>query len=113
MVVTDHDARIVGVAREVLAEEAARAFGAAIRAERLRFAPAKLVQGAWQAGLALLFLVAAIRLLHHATRWARARLERWCERWLEARGLRKLGESRVRSLVRGSAAWSSRSKSSS
>ena len=101
MVVTDHDARIMGMARAVLAEEAARDLGAAIRAERLRYAPAKLVQGAWQAGLALLFLVAALWLLHRAMRWARARLEWRCERWLEARGARKLGESRVRSLVRG------------
>ena len=101
MVVTDHDARIMGIARAVLAEEAARDLGAAIRAERLRYAPAKLVQGAWQAGLALLFLVAALWLLHRAMRWARARLEWRCERWLDARGARKLGESRVRSLVRG------------
>ena len=100
MTVTDMDARVMGASRTVLAQEAAKAFEAAIRAERHRYAPATLVRGAWQAGLALLALLAVLWLLSRAMRWARARLERWAERWLHAKGARRLGEHRVGALVR-------------
>jgi small-conductance mechanosensitive channel len=77
----------------------ARAFETAIRAERLRYAPATLVRGAWQAGLALLVLIGALWALKWDLRWAQVRIERWWERWLDARGARRLGEHRVRGLV--------------
>jgi small-conductance mechanosensitive channel len=100
MVVTERDAQIMGVSRDALAREAARAFEAAIRAERLRYAPAALTRGAWQAALALFLVAVVLWLLHRALRWARVRLERWCERRLQAMGARRLGEHRVRSIVR-------------
>lgn len=100
MVVTERDAEVMGVPRAALAEEAAKAFEAAIRAERTRYAPATLTRGAWQAALALLTAVLSLWLLHRALRWARTRIERWCLRWLHAKGARRLGEHRVQGLVR-------------
>jgi small-conductance mechanosensitive channel len=100
MAVTDRDAQIMGVPRNVLAQEAARVFEAAIRAERLRYAPATLTRSAWQAALALLIVAVVLWLLRRAQRWARVRIERWCERRLHAMGVRRLGEHRVRSMVR-------------
>jgi hypothetical protein len=100
MVVTEQDARIMGVSRIGLAEETARLFEAAIRAERYRYAPATLTRNAWQAALALLAVIAALWALLRVLRWARIRIERWWERWLLAKGARRLGEQRVRHLVR-------------
>ena len=100
MVVAEPDARVIGISRALLAADAAKAIESAIRAERLRYAPATLTRGAWQAGLALLVLLAALWLLHRTLGWARARLERWCDRWLHARGAARLGEHRVSTLVR-------------
>ncbi len=100
MVVTAQDAQIMGVSREALAQEAARACEAAIRAERLRYAPTTLTRSTWQAALALLAVVAALWLMHRGLRWARHRIERRCEVWLQALGARRLGEHRVRNLVR-------------
>ncbi len=99
MVVAEADARVIGISRTLLAADAAKAIESAIRAERLRYTPATLTRGAWQAGLALLVLLAALWLLHRLLRWARTRLERWCERWLHAKGARRLGDHRVRELV--------------
>ena len=100
MVVTEQDAQVMGVSRTGLAGEAAKLLEAAIRAERHRYAPATLTRNAWQAALALLAVIAALWALHRALRWARVRLERWCERWLQAKGARHLGEHRVRAVVR-------------
>jgi small-conductance mechanosensitive channel len=100
MAVTDRDAQIMGVSRDGLAQEVARAFEAAIRAERLRYAPAALTRGAWQAALALLLAAVVLWLLRRALRWARARLERWSEGWLESLGARRMGEHRLRGMVR-------------
>jgi small-conductance mechanosensitive channel len=99
MVVTGQDALVMGVSRPVLAEEAAKKLEAAIRAERYRYTPATLMRGAWQSGLALLVLGVALWALKWDLRWARARIERRCERWLDARGARRLGEHRVRGMV--------------
>jgi small-conductance mechanosensitive channel len=99
MAVTEPDARVMGVSRRLLADEFAKSIEAAIRAERHRYAPATLIRGAWRAGLALLALLAALWLIGRALRWTRTRLERWCERWLHAKGARRLGEHRVRRLV--------------
>jgi small-conductance mechanosensitive channel len=99
MVVTTRDAQIMGVSHDALAREAARTFEAAIRAERLRYAPAALTRGAWQTALALLLVAAVLWLLRRALRWARARLERRSEGWLLAKGARRFGEHRVRSIV--------------
>ena len=100
MVVTERDAQIMGVSRDGLAREVARAFEAAIRAERLRYAPATLTRSAWQAALALLLVAVVLWLLRRALQWARVRIERWCERRLEALGARRMGEHRLRSMVR-------------
>jgi small-conductance mechanosensitive channel len=100
MVVTGQDALVLGVSRAVLAEEAGKTLEAAIRAERLRYAPTTLVRGAWQAALALVALLAALWLIRRAHRWARARIERRCEQWLRSNNVHRLGEHRVRSLTR-------------
>jgi small-conductance mechanosensitive channel len=100
MVVTEQDAQVMGVSRTSLAGEAAKLLEAAIRAERHRYAPATLTRNAWQAALALLAAAAVLWLLYRALRWARVRLERWCERWLHAKGARHLGEQRVRAVAR-------------
>jgi small-conductance mechanosensitive channel len=100
LVVTEQDAQVAGIARPLIAAEAAKTIEAAIRAERLRYAPATLVRGAWQAGLALVVLLVLLWLVRLAARWARTRSERWCEQWLHAKGARRLGEHRVAELVR-------------
>lgn len=100
MVVTPRDGEILGVLPASLAQESARAFEAAIRAERLRYAPATLTRSAWQAALALLGLAAVLWLMHRVLRWARIRFERWCARRIQAAGGRWLGERRARSLAR-------------
>jgi small-conductance mechanosensitive channel len=100
VVVTELDARVAGVSRVLLAGAVAKTLETAIRAERQRYAPATLTRGAWQAGLALLALLAALWLIARVLRWARARLEQRCEHWLHVKGARRLGEHRVRALVR-------------
>jgi small-conductance mechanosensitive channel len=100
MVVTDPDARVMGVSRAGLAQETARLFEAAIRAERHRYAPATLTRSAWQAALALLAVVAAIWALHRVLRWARVRIQRWSHQWLRAMGAERFGEHRVRAAAR-------------
>jgi small-conductance mechanosensitive channel len=100
MAVTEADARVMGVQRTALADEYSKSFEAAIKAERHRYAPATLVRSAWQAGLAVLALLAALWFIRRGLRGARVRLERWCERWLHAKGARRLGEHRVNALVR-------------
>jgi small-conductance mechanosensitive channel len=96
LVVTEQDAQVAGIARPLIAAEAAKTIEAAIRAERLRYAPATLVRGAWQAGLALVVLLVLLWLVRLAARWARTR----SEQWLHAKGARRLGEHRVAELVR-------------
>ena len=100
LVVTEQDAQVAGIARPLIAAEAAKTIEAAIRAERQRYAPATLVRGAWQAGLALAVLLAVLWIVRLAARWARTRIERRCEQWLHAKGARRLGEHRVAELVR-------------
>ena len=100
MIVTPRDAEILGVSPESLAQEVAKMLEAAIRAERLRYAPATLTRSAWQAALALLVLATVLWLMHRVLRWARVRFERWCERRIQAAGGRWLGERRARSVVR-------------
>jgi small-conductance mechanosensitive channel len=99
MIVTEQDARVIGVSRALLAGEAAKALEAGLRAERLRYAPGTLTKAAWQAALALLVLLAALWLIRRVLSAARVRLERWCEGRLRLLGARGLGEPRLRRLT--------------
>ena len=100
MVVTEQDARMAGVSRALVAGETAKVLEAAIRAERQRYAPGTLTRSAWQAALALLALLAALWVIGRVLRSARAGVERWCERRLSSSSVRRLGDDRLRTLVR-------------
>jgi small-conductance mechanosensitive channel len=84
MVVTARDARAAGVNRSLLAQQAARTFEAAIRAERLRYAPATLVRSGIYGAIATIALGVAVWLTILLTRWMHGRVDRWRSRWLAA-----------------------------
>jgi len=100
MVVTARDAQIAGVSTDLLAQEAASRFEAAIRAERARYAPAMLTRSAWLAAAALLGAALVLWLLHRGRRRVRVWTERGFSRWLRAKGARRFGEDRVRRAAR-------------
>jgi small-conductance mechanosensitive channel len=77
MVVTQQDAGSLGVARATLAQHHARDLEAAIRAERLRYAPATLVRSGIYGLLATLLLVVIVWLIQRLTRVIRHGIERW------------------------------------
>ncbi len=76
MVVTQQDARSVGVPRVGLAAEYARGLEAAIRAERLRYAPATLIRSGISGVAATLLLLVLLVVIRRVTRWTRAALAR-------------------------------------
>jgi small-conductance mechanosensitive channel len=82
MVVTARDAQAMGIARQSLAAQAARAFEAAIRAERLRYEPATLIRGAVYGVIATLLLVIGIWIVVRLGRWVQRHVTSWRERWL-------------------------------
>jgi small-conductance mechanosensitive channel len=77
MVVTQRDASNLGAPRTVIAGQYARELEAAIRSERLRYAPAALVRSGIYALLATLALVAVVWLIQRLTRAIRGGIERW------------------------------------
>jgi small-conductance mechanosensitive channel len=84
MVVTQRDASNLGIARTALAAEHARLLEAAIRAERLRYAPATLVRSGVYSLVATLVLVAVVWLVFRLTRSIRRRIPGWQARQLGA-----------------------------
>ena len=84
MVVTQLDARALGVARAALAQQCAQELETAIRAERERYAPATLTRSGIFALLATLALVAALWGILRGTRVLHAAIERWRRRRLGA-----------------------------
>ncbi len=80
MVVTERDARSLGIAREVIAQQYARELEAAIRAERRLYAPATLIRSAIYGLLATLVLVGVMWLIHRLTRAIHGGIGRWLER---------------------------------
>ena len=76
MVVTQRDAASVGASREGVAQYLARELETAIRAERLRYAPATLVRSGIYGLLATLLLVAAIYVIVRFSRTIRRSIER-------------------------------------
>jgi small-conductance mechanosensitive channel len=86
MVVTQRDARTLGVARSGVAQQYAGELERAIRAERLRYAPATLVRSGILGLLATLVVIAAIWLIRRITRWMHGAIERWRARGLESFG---------------------------
>ena len=68
MVVTQQDARSLGGARTIVAQQYAREFETAIRAERLRYAPATLVRSAIYGVLATLVLGGILWLIRRLAR---------------------------------------------
>jgi small-conductance mechanosensitive channel len=76
MVVTQQDARAMGTARAPLAAEYARQLEAAIRSERLRYAPATLMRSGVYGVVATVMLVLGIWIVYRATR----RVRNWIDR---------------------------------
>ncbi len=77
MVVTQQDARSLGVARPLLAQQYAREFESAIRSERMRYAPATLIRSAVYGLVATLVLFVAVWLIRRLTRAVNDGLDRW------------------------------------
>ena len=77
MVVTQRDANNIGAARPALAQEYARQLEAAIRAERLRYAPGTLIRSGVYGLLATLALGAVLWLIRRLTNSLRGRIQRW------------------------------------
>ena len=82
MVVTARDAKTVGVSRTLIAQQYARDLEAAIRAERLRYAPATLVRSGIYGFIATLALAGALWLIGRLTRWLHGVIGRWRTRRL-------------------------------
>jgi small-conductance mechanosensitive channel len=80
MVVTPRDARSLGAPRPAIAQQYARELEAAIRAERLRYAPATLIRSGIYGLLATIVLALVIWLIRRATRAVRGRVDRLVER---------------------------------
>jgi small-conductance mechanosensitive channel len=81
MVVTQHDARSLGVARATIAQHHARDLEAAMRAERLRYAPATLIRSGIYGLVATLALAAILWLIQRLTRSVRAVIDRRRAQW--------------------------------
>jgi small-conductance mechanosensitive channel len=77
MVVTAQDARRVGVARATLAQYFAHELESAIRAERLRRAPATLLRSGMYGLAATIAFGVVVWLIQRLTRWLRYRADRW------------------------------------
>jgi small-conductance mechanosensitive channel len=77
MVVTAQDARRIGAARASIAQHYAQELESAIRAERLRRAPATLLRSGLFGLAATVILAAVIWLIHRLTRWLRRQVEEW------------------------------------
>jgi len=84
MVITQQDARAVGVARPLVAQHYAGDLEAAIRAERLRYAPATLVRSGIYGLLATLALAGAVWLIRRLTRGLHRAIGRGRARRLES-----------------------------
>jgi small-conductance mechanosensitive channel len=85
MVVTQQDARAIGMARALLAAEYGRELEAAIRSERLRYAPATLMRSGIYGVVATLVLVVSIWIVYRITRPVRSWIDR---RWRQHGSLR-------------------------
>jgi small-conductance mechanosensitive channel len=83
MVVTQQDARSLGAARALIAAQYARDLEAAIRSERLRYAPATLIRSGIVGFISTLALIAGIWLIFRITGWIRNRIDR---RWIRGEG---------------------------
>ena len=85
MVVTQQDAGALGTARAPLAAEYGRELEAAIRAERLRYAPATLMRSGVYGAVATLALAISIWIVYRVTR----RVRNWIDRrWRQHGSLR-------------------------
>ena len=85
MVVTQQDARALGTARALLATEYAQQLEAAIRSERLRYAPGTLMRSGIYGGVATMALVLAAWAVFRITRRIRNGIDR---RWRQQTSLR-------------------------
>jgi small-conductance mechanosensitive channel len=77
MVITQQDARALGVPGHALAAEYASLFGEAIRAERLRYAPGTLIRSGVSGLVATVLLVVLLWLSKRLTRPLRRAIGRW------------------------------------
>jgi small-conductance mechanosensitive channel len=96
MVVGDRDAATIGVSRQLLAQNHAGAFEAAIRAERLRYAPDVMFRSGIYGLIATVVLAIVLWVIGRVARLLRRRLAAWGERQLHAVNA---GDKRILSAV--------------
>lgn len=90
MVVTERDAKNLGLSRQLLASQFAHNLETAIRAERVRYAPETLIRSGLHGLLATLALAATLWLMRGLTRMLHRAMERVRERRLQALRLQKV-----------------------
>jgi small-conductance mechanosensitive channel len=90
MVVSDRDAVSIGVSRALLAQTHAEALEAAIRAERMRYAPDVMVRSGVYGLLATLALALVLWVISRGTRVLHGAIARWSQRWLSSVRLQNL-----------------------
>jgi len=96
MVVTQQDARVVGMARGLLAAEYGRDLEAAIRSERLRYAPATLMRSGIYGVVATLALAVSIWIVYRVTR----RVRNWIDRRWRQQGSLRVQQAEILSAER-------------
>ena len=96
MVVTQQDARAVGAARGLLATEYARRLEAAIRSERLRYAPATLMRSGIYGVVATIALLLAAWVVYRITR----RMRNWVDRRWRQHASRRVQQTEIMSAER-------------
>jgi small-conductance mechanosensitive channel len=89
MVVTARDAQVMGVGRSALAAETARVVEAAIRAERLRYAPETLIRSGMYGLIATVALALSLWFIVFLTRWLQRPIARWRTRLLDSTRLQQ------------------------
>jgi small-conductance mechanosensitive channel len=96
MVVTQQDARALGTGRAALAAEYGRQLDAAIRSERLRYAPATLMRSGIYGVVATLALAVSIWIVYRVARRAR----NWIDRRWRQHGLLRVQQADIVSAER-------------
>ncbi|HXQ77070.1 MAG TPA: mechanosensitive ion channel domain-containing protein, partial [Gemmatimonadaceae bacterium] len=97
MVVTPQDAKSLGAARATIAAQYANELEAAIRAERIRYAPGTLARSGIYGAVATTLLAAAVWLIFLITRWIRRQID---ERWVRTHASLRVQQAEILSADR-------------
>jgi len=97
MVVTPQDARSLGAARATIAAQYANELEAAIRTERIRYAPGTLARSGIYGVVATTLLAAAVWLIFLITRWIRRQID---ERWVRTHASLRVQQAEILSADR-------------